>query len=740
MTPKDELENLYLQARAALKAKDYPRTSELLQKILVEDENYKDASRLLAQAVKLKRRRWYNHPLLWGGVGAAALVVLGIFLAPLMKGLFASPIVQTLEPADTATPIPLAWKRISMGQEFPRDIVTSIVTNPVDTDVVFVGMANAGIYKSINGGGSWSPAFHGINNTNIDPNDGFLKIDPENPQVLYVEPRFDSLYKTSDGGDNWTYANFIIERIAAQLGLLLDPQNSSHLFAWVNGDYYESTDTGQTWTLNYQGGETDCPGSFGNIAGIDRTANQMIIYIFAGSPSYSCLGGLFQSIDNGHTWTRTGVNPMRGASLVIVKDEQNNTVLYTNEGDDSLYISFDNGMTWQYDPVTKCNPVAIDPESPATVYCLVGDKYILQTESGGRVWSKFGVEFNFGSITSINIAHDSDGIRIALGTTEGLYTSVENGNSWQPQNNGLGATNLQLRFDPADSTVMYVDVQSNNDSGCSLYRSLDTGKSWEWILDGSSCEPEFDTQDKLYVVQDGTIVRSSNRGATWYPVPIPPHVFITWVNTNSNAPGWIFAGDASQHPYVYYSTDSGQSWQNSTGMEWMEERNWNVRLFFDALGKQAYALQTQNIYHSEDGGQSWSSCASIDSMGFATSDSGSDSSLVVDPRNGNRIFLAMKSGLQSGLYISEDGCQSWRRSRDLASLFVNSIALNPNNPDTLYAGTDGGAYISYDGGENWGQVNDGLLGATVVYSIAVDQDGNVYAATPYGIFKLENKQ
>jgi len=70
---------------------------------------------------------------------------------------------------------------------------------------------------------------------------------------------------------------------------------------------------------------------------------------------------------------------------------------------------------------------------------------------------------------------------------------------------------------------------------------------------------------------------------------------------------------------------------------------------------------------------------------------------------------------------------------------MNSIAFDPNNPDTVYTGTDSGAYISYNGGQTWGQVNDGLLGATVVYSIAVDKESNVYAATPYGVFTLEGK-
>ena len=70
---------------------------------------------------------------------------------------------------------------------------------------------------------------------------------------------------------------------------------------------------------------------------------------------------------------------------------------------------------------------------------------------------------------------------------------------------------------------------------------------------------------------------------------------------------------------------------------------------------------------------------------------------------------------------------------------VNSVAFDTNDPSTLYAGTDQGAFISFDGGTTWGEINDGLLGATVVYSIAVDKERNVYAATPYGVFKLEGK-
>jgi photosystem II stability/assembly factor-like uncharacterized protein len=115
----------------------------------------------------------------------------------------------------------------------------------------------------------------------------------------------------------------------------------------------------------------------------------------------------------------------------------------------------------------------------------------------------------------------------------------------------------------------------------------------------------------------------------------------------------------------------------------------------------------------------------------------SDTRLALDLQ-GTRLYLATSG---QGVLVSTDNCGSWQPSNEgLSNLFVNTLAIDPNDPEIIYAGTDGGAYISFNGGQTWGQINDGLLGATVVYSIAVDKDGDVYAATPYGIFKLENSE
>ena len=86
----------------------------------------------------------------------------------------------------------------------------------------------------------------------------------------------------------------------------------------------------------------------------------------------------------------------------------------------------------------------------------------------------------------------------------------------------------------------------------------------------------------------------------------------------------------------------------------------------------------------------------------------SPTNTAVHPENEDWLMVAT---MGNGVYIHEKDCTTARFSNQgLKSLFVNSIVVDPNNPEIIYAGTDGGAFISLNGGEEWREINGGLLG------------------------------
>jgi photosystem II stability/assembly factor-like uncharacterized protein len=311
---------------------------------------------------------------------------------------------------------------------------------------------------------------------------------------------------------------------------------------------------------------------------------------------------------------------------------------------------------------------------------------------------------------------------------QGLLATMDGGKTWLPINNGMGGNKVEIKA-PVASDILYAQRADS-----SIYQSLDGGKSWNNLAEFERAVSLEGVGQNLYALQNGLFVSDDN-GKSWTQKTVPiDRKTPDGIAVNPSNPGNILS---ILHNTIYYSNDMGETWKETSGIK----GGGDFRFFFDhTSGKTVYAIDEKDLYYrSDDGGVSWLNCGSLPYSGYGTQwrASKSDARAVVDPREDNRLFVATQG---SGIIESNDGCRNWKVVNDgLRSLFINAIAIDINNPDILYAGTDGGAYISIDNGETWGQVNDGLLGATVVYSIVVDKDSNVYASTPYGIFKLESK-
>lgn len=729
MADKPELESLYREAQSAMKAREYDRAGGLLKQILVIDENYRDASRLLARIVREKRRRWYNHPLLWSALGMAVIIGLGIWLAPHMERFLANQMItptirssdtptatvrqtKTILPtetlaAPTATSIPLTWKRLSIGQEFPHDEVTTIAIDPSDPEVVYIGTANAGIYKSIDGGLSWQPRQNGLEQASIT----YLLIDPQEPQILYAGAK-GLVFKSMDGGNTWT--DITPREQSIQWGetysLIMDQENSQHLYLSAGQQLFVTQDGG----LHWESLTPPCDNQTRFLLAYGET-----VFLARGSGNEENCLALYYSENGGKSWEGAKWDYQSHAGPAVVDwmirqispaDGERLYLLIHGQSDYSqLHMSMDGGRSWNK-IYSGCSALATDDQGNAFGLCD-GKLSLLPSRQANRTTP----------VKKAQVLVLSPGNRgaIFLGGEYGIYISRDNGATWNEQNNGLGIQKVELKLRPEHSD-MYLQEQD-----CGLYHSNDYGRNWKLL----KREMNPWCGGRLYFGPHGDTLFwhsypckiSEDGGETWRESILGeyiPHPF---------RENWFYQPSGhTNRPNFSYSTDGGNTWNAPD-----KDLPHDAGLFFSNSEGIIYLVTSDQVYASTDDGQSWQDC------GGSAVIAQKDTSLALDPQDSQHLFLATWG---KGILASDNGCQSWQESNSgLGSLFINALVIDPNSPDTIYAGTDGGAYISFDSGQTWGQVNDGLLGATVVYSIVVDKDSNVYAATPYGIFKLESK-
>jgi photosystem II stability/assembly factor-like uncharacterized protein len=623
------------------------------------------------------------------------------------------------------TPIPLTWTRLSSGQAFARDTITAIVIDPEDPEVLYVGTENAGIYKSIDGGVSWKPANSGLGRTSIDT----LAMDSLDPRVLYAGTLDAGVYKTTDSGGTWVEANNEIELPGWPWTSIvrIDPQDDQHLY-YTNGlRIYESRDGAESWMP----GEIpySCPNGLALTSLVLHPSDERTLYATSyadgGGP---CNGNAYISQDGGHTWTLTGLQTggIDFGSLHI--DDQEGNFLFASTWDKdeggSEYGSSDGGNTWDNLLNDDCYAFAFSPDEATVAYCVTYWQ-LLRTTDGGQSWYEVTTHEWWEGTRTMLLSPHTPGTLFVGG--KGLYLSTDNGSSWLERNSGLGSGFLEMRVDPTNNSIMYVEMADGW-----LYQSSDAGRSWKLIEDEGKGLAIDASNGTLYRTAGEDLIRSQDKGENWVRrASLEGFTEDVEINPVQSDVMYSVGPCGEGERCVYISSDGGNSWQTNM----IDIRGSGNGIVIDpTTGQRVYVIDYLNVYRSFDGGETWKFCAEPD---YEIVHYGSR--MAVDPQDSDRLFLATRS---EGILMSPNGCRGWQRSNEgLGNLFVNTIAIDPVNPDTIYAGTDGGAYVSFNGGGSWSEINDGLLGAMVVYSIVVDpvDPTNVYAATPLGIFKLERK-
>lgn len=331
-------------------------------------------------------------------------------------------------------------------------IITTLAIDPRTPSTLYAGTCDRGMFKSTDGGASWSVT--GLTNIYIFT----LAIDPQTPTTLYVgaaphdctgafigEWYQAAVYKSTDGGTTWTATGLAW---ATVISLAIDPKTPTTLYA---GTYYQgvfkSTDGGATWS----GGGPIIVSALA----IDPVSPTTVYAAsdFVYEEGFAWHGGVFKSTDGGTTWNLTGLTSGGFPTLAI--DPLTPTTLYvgglSSEGKGVLR-STDGGATWS--PTGLKNSLlvgvlAIDPRTTTTLYAGTGGvpySGVLKSMDGGATWSEVNAGLTdvvlasgfFPNVPALAIepltpTTDPDRpLSLYAGTEIGVFKSTDGGATWIP--------------------------------------------------------------------------------------------------------------------------------------------------------------------------------------------------------------------------------------------------------------------------------------------------------------------
>lgn len=597
--------------------------------------------------------------------------------------------------------------------------VSKLAIDPQTPTTLYAGTSGGGVYKSTNGGETWS-VVTGLTGKFRDS----ILIDPQTPTTVYVGTDA-GLFKSTDGASSWSQLGNDLPDLRPRA---IDPQTPTTLYARGSGGLFKSTDGGNSWTAINTGLRFNNGGLIPVSSLIIDPQTPTTLYA-AGNDA-----GVFKTLDGGALWTRvsTPAGAISFPSLAI--NPQNPSTIYTAYR--GIFRSRDGGASW----VTVSTglttlpvwSVAIDPQTPTTIYAATAAG-LYKSLNEGENWSRVDI----GSSASVGaLAIDpQNATTLYVGPSEaGILKSTDGGNSWGVANTGIISTVVaSLATDPKSPATVYAGT-----GGSGFFKSLNGGESWSAVnsnLRASAIVIDPETPTTLYAggsrsPSERGVYKSSDGGETWSLVGLAG-VAVSGLVIDPASPDTLYAGTTSSSG-VFKSVDGGATWNPvSTGLTapniWALAIDPQTPTTVYAGTGYNYPNPCRGVFKSTDGGANWIELGPFNR---------SISALAIDPQTPTTVYAASSQwacgpgGPQDpGIYKSIDGGSSWTA---ISTQLTIALAIDPATPTTVYAANTSGVVQSTDGGASWTPMNEGLTTASVGM-FAIDSPATtIYAGTGGG--------
>jgi len=318
--------------------------------------------------------------------------------------------------------------------------------------------------------------------------------------------------------------------------------------------------------------------------------------------------------------------------------------------------------------------------------------------------------------------------RFYFGTLDGqIYTSGDAGKSWELLHNFHRPKLFvdHIIVDPRDSKVLYVAAHRHKEPG-GFFKSTDGGRTFRESpeLKNEALHSLTQGEADLNVLVVGTInglFRSDDSGETWQQLPTQDTPGLKHVESLAIDPRSCDIIYAGTWYLPYKSTDGGKTWKSIK--DGIIDDSDIFAIDIDPRDPNHVIMSAcSGIYESKNAGESWRKVQGIPSQSRRTR------AILQHPSIPNLVF----AGTTEGFWRSERGgdADSWMVTTS-RQLEINSIAVHPSRPETIYIGTNNyGVMISTDSGKSFLPTNAGYSGR-FANSIVPDREdpSRIYAAT-----------
>ncbi len=573
--------------------------------------------------------------------------------------------------------------------------------HPNDPNILFVGSPAGGLWKSTDGGTTWATNTDRISQV-IGCTD--LAIDPTNPNIMYLatgdgdggDTYTIGILKTTDGGTTWntTGLSYFMANTRQISRILLDPTNSSTLLVASSAGIFRSTDGAATFT-NTQ------TGSFKDMEFKPSDPNTV----------YTCGTEVYRSTNNGLNWTKitTGLPASANVSrlsLAVTPNDNNYVYILAaiaapDYGFEGIYRSTNGGTSY-----TK-----VTTSSPANVLGWNSNG----GDTGGQGWYDLTI-----AVSPTN----KDEI-----TTGGvnIWRSTNGGSSFTLNGHWTGSGAPYTHADNHDlvyenGTTAYVA----NDGG--LFKTTNNGATWTDLSNGLQIAQMYgfgQSTTNANLLLQGWQDNGTNRylNGTWQEVMGGDGMlaFIDW-NNDQNMWGSQYEGSLNR------STNGGASWSGATtGIN--EVGAWVTPWSQDPVTAGTIYAGFINMWKSTNGGASWTK---ISTLGGTTT----MTTFSVSPAN-NQVIWAAKPG---SFYLTTNGGTNWTTISNVPSGTITSIACSntdANKAWITYSGFNNNnkVFQTNDQGATWINLS-GSIPNIPINCIVYENNSNdaIYIGTDVGAF------